>query len=163
MNDDRAARRALPIARLLLRWPPSPGLARRIAALDVRLQRRFGRCLSSVVSGVPMAILTTRGRRTGLPRSTPVACLRLGGELFVVAGNAGSDRDPDWARNALADPRVEVEIGPRRFPALARRLDGDEREAAWARVARACPQVRLYAARTARRIPVLRIEPLGTD
>jgi deazaflavin-dependent oxidoreductase (nitroreductase family) len=50
-----------------------------------------------IPTGPPM-VLTLPGRRTGLPRSTPMTPFTLDGELYTVAGFPGAD----WVRNARA-------------------------------------------------------------
>ena len=46
----------------------------------------------------PAMVLTVPGRKSGVPRSTPMTPFRLDGSLYAVAGYPGSD----WARNARA-------------------------------------------------------------
>lgn len=57
-------------------------------------------------------LLATRGRRSGLHRTTPLQYERSGKELIV-----GSARGiaADWYRNVLSNDRVEVTIGRRTF------------------------------------------------
>ncbi|BBY04871.1 hypothetical protein MNVI_01890 [Mycobacterium noviomagense] len=50
-----------------------------------------------IPTGPPM-ILTVPGRKSGLPRSTPMTPFNLGGHLYAVAGFPGAD----WVRNARA-------------------------------------------------------------
>lgn len=50
-------------------------------------------------------VLTTRGRKTGLPRRTPVNCARDGARVYCVAGFGAR---ADWYRNLVANPAVEV-------------------------------------------------------
>ena len=63
-----------------------------------------------------MLLLTTTGRRTGLPRRTALTFQPLEGGYLVLAGMGTRS---DWYRNLLARPRVEVRIGTRRFAATA--------------------------------------------
>ena len=57
------------------------------------------------------ALLETIGRRTGLPRRTPV-CDGLDGQTFWLIAQRG--HDADWVRNIEADPHVRVKLsGPR--------------------------------------------------
>src|SRR6185312_15728026 len=57
------------------------------------------------------ALLETTGRRTGLPRHTPV-CDGLDGDTFWLIAQRG--HDADWVRNIKADPRVRTKLsGPR--------------------------------------------------
>lgn len=61
-------------------------------------------------------LLTTTGRKTGRARTTPLQYEITGGTLFVA-----SARGPqaDWYRNILANPCVQVQIGPHAFQATA--------------------------------------------
>jgi deazaflavin-dependent oxidoreductase (nitroreductase family) len=155
-----APRRALWVARLSLRVAPRPtrDLRRRNNRIDVLFQRRFGRSLSSLVSGLPMLLLTTRGRRTGLPRTVALAYARLDDDLYVVGGDHGASDHPLWFGNLCADPGVEVEIGYSRRRARATPVEGPERDGLWPRLAEQLPVIELYRARTLREIPVVRLD-----
>ncbi len=61
-------------------------------------------------------LLTTTGRKSGLPRVTPLQYEELDGAIYVA-----SARGPkaDWFRNILADPCVKVRIKSREFEGLA--------------------------------------------
>jgi F420H(2)-dependent quinone reductase len=128
--------------RLLYRW--SGG----------RLGQRIG--VAEGEEAPPVLLLTTRGRRSGRPRTTPLIYLWEGKQLLLVAANAAHPRDPAWCLNLLADPRAEVRIGALRFDARARVLeDAGERAAAWRRYARLYPPIDEYAAGSPRRFPVI--------
>jgi deazaflavin-dependent oxidoreductase (nitroreductase family) len=61
-------------------------------------------------------VLTTTGRKSGQPRQTPLQFEELDGWYYV-----GSARgcQADWYRNLQADPHVQVQVGQKRFAALA--------------------------------------------
>ncbi|MFE7417888.1 nitroreductase family deazaflavin-dependent oxidoreductase [Rhodococcus sp. NPDC057529] len=59
---------------------------------------------------MPMPALTVPGRRTGVPRSTPVSPYEVDGERYIVAGYAESD----WAKNARAAGRGQLTRGRHR-------------------------------------------------
>ncbi|HUS83783.1 MAG TPA: nitroreductase/quinone reductase family protein [Anaerolineales bacterium] len=61
-------------------------------------------------------LLTTRGRRTGLLRVTPLQYEQIEGKYFVAS--AFGDR-ADWYRNILADTDVRVRVGRKEFKAFA--------------------------------------------
>ncbi|HET7009186.1 MAG TPA: nitroreductase family deazaflavin-dependent oxidoreductase [Anaerolineales bacterium] len=63
-------------------------------------------------------ILTTRGRRTGLPRRTPME-FSPGPEKNVYLVMAGWEGRTDWYRNARADPHVKVWMRGREWSAIA--------------------------------------------
>ncbi len=86
---------------------------------------------------VPALLLTTTGRRTGLPRTHGLTYCSDRGDLVVVASNGGSDRPPAWLLNLQADPEVTVRVGRRVFPATARVATPEERAQLWPKVNRA--------------------------
>lgn len=76
-------------------------------------------------------VLTTTGRRTGQPRTTPLARLDLDGTPVVIASNFGRPSHPAWSLNLLADPHATLEEGGRARPVVARRLAPDEADRVW--------------------------------
>lgn len=70
-----------------------------------------------------VAALTTTGRRTALPRRVRVGFVEEPGGALIVAA---TDPDAAWALNLLEDPRCVVEVGERRFDAIAEALAGPE-------------------------------------
>jgi deazaflavin-dependent oxidoreductase (nitroreductase family) len=61
-------------------------------------------------------LLTTTGRKSGLPRVTP---LQFEEDNRVIHVASARGQDADWFRNIVANPQVEVEIQSRRFRAIA--------------------------------------------
>jgi deazaflavin-dependent oxidoreductase (nitroreductase family) len=61
-------------------------------------------------------LLTTTGRKSGLPRLTPLQFEQIDGDYYVGSARGAQ---ADWFRNLLADPCVEVQVGEARFPARA--------------------------------------------
>jgi deazaflavin-dependent oxidoreductase (nitroreductase family) len=103
-----------------------------------------------------LLLLTTRGRRTGEARTTPMMFHRADdGRLLVIASNAGAAEDPQWFRNLVADPAVTVEIGDERYAATAAPLSGDDHERTWAEVTAAYPFFADHQAGVERRIPLV--------
>jgi deazaflavin-dependent oxidoreductase (nitroreductase family) len=119
-----------------------------------------GRIGHRVPGGPATLILHTVGAKTGAARSNSLAYARDGSSYLVVASKGGSDSAPGWYYNVRAHPEVEVNVGPRRFRALARVVEGGDADYArlW-RVANEMPGNRGrydgYQKRTARRIAVV--------
>ena len=61
----------------------------------------------------------TRGRRTGVPRPVAVGFVDEPDVSILVAAGHGAS----WAENLLSDPQVTVELGERRFDAIAEALE----------------------------------------
>lgn len=103
--------------------------------------------------------LRTVGRRTGEPRMTLLNYLADADRYVVVASNAGASKDPAWFLNLAARPEAMVTVGGRRIPVRARAANGQEHDTLWHRIVIWNPSYRSYQQRTARRIPVVVLEP----
>jgi F420H(2)-dependent quinone reductase len=80
---------------------------------------------------MPAMLITTTGRRSGLPRTNGLTFCRDRGDLIVVASNGGSDRPPAWLLNIQAEPRVTIRIGRDVFAANARVATPEEQAYLW--------------------------------
>ncbi len=123
--------------------------------LHERIYRRSGGRWMARLAGIDMLLLTTTGRRSGEPRTTPLACFADGDDWIVVASNNGQDLDPAWWLNLEARPEASVQLGPERFAVRARRAEGEERARLWPWLVERNPAYARYARRTAREIPVV--------
>ena len=83
---------------------------------------------------LPVLVLHHTGRKSGRARTTPLAYLHDDDRYLVVGSNWGGLNHPAWALNICDDPNVEVDVKGHRFPAVAHRLEGEERAAAWAKM-----------------------------
>ena len=72
-------------------------------------------------------LLTTRGRRTGLPRTTAVSFMPVNDHYVAFSGWGVAS---NWYRNVRAHPDVWVTIGRRRMRATARLVEDPERRRA---------------------------------
>ena len=106
----------------------------------------------------PRLLLTTIGARSGQPRTTPMMYIRDGDLLLVVASNAGAQRHPDWYRNLVAHPQVTVEVRAEIYDAIARVIEGAERQQVWARIVGQYPFFADHQAQITRQIPVIALE-----
>jgi F420H(2)-dependent quinone reductase len=117
--------------------------------------------LSSGSRRVHVLMLTTPGRRTGVPRSTCVRYLDRPDGLLVWGTGSGSPADPDWFENLRAAGVTEVQVRDRHLRARVRELTGAEREQTWRDVVLAeAPEVEKFARKAGRIIPVAVLEPL---
>jgi deazaflavin-dependent oxidoreductase (nitroreductase family) len=106
-------------------------------------------------NGVTCLVLTTRGRRSGEPRSYALIYGRDGDDYIVIASYAGAPKHPGWYRNLVAEPRVQVQVRASRFEAIARTAQGAERERLWRVMTSVWPNYDEYVKRTSREIPVV--------
>lgn len=118
-----------------------------------------GRVLGSVF-GMPAVELHTVGRTSGRPRSTMLTAPVIDGDRVVlVASKGGDDRDPDWYRNMMANPDIELTMAGHRRPMRARLASAEEKADLWPQVVAAYQAYGGYQHRTTRDIPVIICEP----
>jgi deazaflavin-dependent oxidoreductase (nitroreductase family) len=128
--------------------------------IGVWMYRTLDGRLSSGSRRVTVLMLTTPGRRTGIPRSTCVRYLERPEGLLVWGTGSGSREDPDWFRNLRAAGETDVQIRTRHLRARVHELLGEERDRVWRDVVlREAPEVEKYARRVERVIPVAVLEP----
>ena len=108
--------------------------------------------------GSSILLLTTRGRRSGEPHTTPLIYGRHGDHYVVVASKGGSDAPPDWFVNLSEDPDVEVQVLDETFAARARTARAEEKPALWEQMVGHWPDYEDYQRRTDREIPVVILE-----
>ena len=137
-------------------YEPSPS---RWAADQVAAYEASGGREGNLMNGLPVVILTTRGRRSGKLRKSPLMRVEHGGAYAVVASQGGADEHPEWYLNLVADPAVALQDGPVAVDMAARVLTGDGRAQWWARAAAAFPTYDTYQQKTTREIPVVLVEP----
>ncbi len=111
--------------------------------------------------GTVCLLLTTKGRRSGEPRTAPLIYGRHGDSLLVVASAGGNDEPPAWYRNLEADPEVEVQLKGDVFRARARDATPEEKPEMWRTMVAEWPAYEDYQRKTSREIPVVVLERQG--
>ncbi|MFR9750411.1 nitroreductase/quinone reductase family protein [Nocardia sp. 004] len=102
-----------------------------------------------------LILLTTTGRRSGAPHTTPMMFHRDGDRLLIVGANAGASTHPDWYLNLRENPHVTVEMGEKTQAALAVVLTGTDLTRTWAMLKTTYPFFAEHEMSTARIIPVV--------
>lgn len=109
------------------------------------------------VAGLPNLMLTVTGRKSGLPRSTPLLCVPYGDAILIAGSYFGGPKEPLWVKNIEANPDVTVRFKGRTSPMHARLLAGDDRAAAWQAMLKTWPNFAKYEERTDRHIKVFEL------
>jgi deazaflavin-dependent oxidoreductase (nitroreductase family) len=121
--------------------------------------------VGGMFQGRPLILITTEGRRSGRPRTNPVAYLRDGSRYIVFGSNQGRPQHPGWYHNVLASPQVTMEIGDggghlETLSARAVVLQGAERDRLYQLQCTISPAFGRYRDMTTRVIPVVALYPL---
>src|SRR3954470_6244870 len=81
--------------------------------------------------GSTILLLTTTGRTSGDPRTTPLIFGLDGDNPVIVASKGGAPEHPGWYRNLAKTREVGVQIKGEKFRARARDAEGEERDRLW--------------------------------
>jgi F420H(2)-dependent quinone reductase len=122
-------------------------------------KRNNGQGLGSTFQNIPVALLTTTGRKSGQPRVSPLYFHRDGDTVVVAASRGGSDKNPMWYLNIKADPKVQVQIKKEVLDLTARDATDEERAKYWPRLVEMYPTYEDYQSWTDRVIPLVVCEP----
>jgi deazaflavin-dependent oxidoreductase (nitroreductase family) len=121
-----------------------------------------GRLVALGLRDLPSLLLTTTGRRSGEPRTTPLLYVPDGGAYIVAGSNWGQAHQPAWSGNLLAHPDAVVTLRGKTFPVRALLAHGAERERLWQLMRAMWPAYDTYQQRAAGRdIRVFRLEPVA--
>src|SRR5512140_1216780 len=103
-------------------------------------------------------VLHTTGRKTGQPRSAPVAYFEHEGRYLLVGSNWGRSYHADWLLNLRKQPRAQIDVNGRSYAVHAREAEGDEYTRLWQYVTEHHPPYLRYQEMTSRRIPIVVLE-----
>ena len=139
------------------RGGPGKAIGHAVMGLLVWLYRRSGGRVGGTMKGAPVLLLTTTGRRSGRPWTNPVIYRPDGDGWVVIASNGGRPRHPAWWLNLRATPSATIEMGRETVAVTAAAATGAERDRLWRLMTAAYAGYDGYAAKTTRRIPVVRL------
>jgi len=139
-----------------LSWMPR--LLPQVVWTDKRLQHLSGGRVSILdVAGLPNLVLTVVGRRSGLPRSTPLLCVPHEDRWLVAGSYFGGPDMPVWVHNLRAAGAATIRYRRTSYDVSAREVSGAERAELWQVMLRTWPNFATYETRTDRVIPVFEL------
>jgi deazaflavin-dependent oxidoreductase (nitroreductase family) len=124
-------------------------------AEHVRVYRETGGEHGYHWRGTTILLLTTEGRSSGEPRTTPLIHRVDDGRWVVVASKGGAPQHPAWYENLLANPQVTIQVLAEEIPVTATTAEGEERARLWSLMTEVWPSYDDYAAKTEREIPLV--------
>jgi len=112
-------------------------------------------------TGLPVIIVTNKGRKTGAIRKTPLMRAMDGSNYILVASQGGAPKNPRWYANLKAEPNVEIRDETQTHSMRAREVvDSVERKRLWDIAVAAYPPYQEYQDKTDRVIPVFIAEAI---
>ena len=128
-------------------------------AEQVELYEGSGGTDGTTLKGLPVIIVTNRGRRTGAVRKTPLMRVVDGNSYVLVASRGGAPKHPVWYHNLKTDPNVEIRDEANVYSMRVREVvDSAERQRLWDIAVKAYPPYQEYQEKTDRVIPVFLAE-----
>jgi deazaflavin-dependent oxidoreductase (nitroreductase family) len=155
------------VRRGIVRFAATPAVswfnARVLPILDRQVLRftRGRTSLSEIAAGTPVIILTTRGARSGEPRTSHLLGIPVGDTLALIGTNFAEARTPSWVHNLLVHPRATVTYRGSQIVVTAREVSGAEYEQIFVAAALIYPGYGAYRTRLADRVP--KVFVLHTD
>jgi deazaflavin-dependent oxidoreductase (nitroreductase family) len=110
-------------------------------------------------NGVPILLLTTTGRKSAQPRTTPLIHARDGDDYLVVASMGGAPQHPHWYLNLVANASAQIQDRSEHIDVTTHTAGEDEKARLWKIVTAQWPNYDVYQSRTDRVIPVVVLSP----
>lgn len=140
-----------PLTDVFIKW---------MSRINTAMYRRGGgEGLGGTFQKIPVALLTTTGRKSGQPRVSPLYFLRDRGRVVVAASKGGAANNPMWYLNLKANPNVQVQIKKQVLDLTARDATEAERAHYWPQLVQMYPTYEDYQSWTDRMIPIVVCEP----
>ena len=140
----------------------SPLILKLASRLHVALYRASGGRLGGRFrKTAPVLLLTTTGRKTGKPRTTPLLYLEDARRYVVIASVGGAPKHPAWYLNLRNDANATIQVGNRKLNVNAATATPEERGRLWARAVEMYAGYAGYQAKTSREIPLVILTPVA--
>lgn len=139
--------------------PTNPALIKLMSVTHLFWYRLTGGVIGASIAGRPMLLLTTTGRKSGQPRTTPLFYVADGENMVVVASNGGNTWHSAWWLNLERNPEAEVQVRNEKRRVKAEKAEGEERERLWRRFVEASSGYAGYEKTANREIPVVVLRP----
>jgi deazaflavin-dependent oxidoreductase (nitroreductase family) len=124
-----------------------------ILAYRTGMGRRMGK--------LQVILLTTTGRKTGRPHTVPLNGVPEGNAYVVIGSAGGSDFDPEWWLNLIANPNARIQVNNRMINVRMEPVtDPAERRRLWDQVVALMRGYAAYEKKTKRVIPLGQLRPV---
>jgi deazaflavin-dependent oxidoreductase (nitroreductase family) len=109
--------------------------------------------------GDKLLLLTTRGAKSGVVRTTPLVYHRDGDRYVIAASMGGAPKHPSWYHNLVKHREADVQVGAEKFKVRATPLPkGPERDRLYEAHGDNFAAFKDYPRKTTRVIPIIVLE-----
>ncbi len=130
-----------------------------LMTVNVFLYRLTDGALGSRMSGQSVLLLNTVGRKSGVPRTTPVNYYPDGERYVLVASNWGKGSHPAWYLNLMQQGAATIQVKNRKLRVRAMPAEGEEYQRLWRYVTGLNDFYVRYQKQTQRQIPLVILTP----
>lgn len=142
-------------------YPPIVARLARLAILGhIALYRLSGGKIAGRAQHMPVLLLTTRGRKSGKPRTTALVYMPDGDDFVIVASNGGQGKLPNWWLNLRQHKQASIEIGKKRLDVHVEEATASERQRLWSRIIAYHAGHEAYQERTPYPLPLIILHPI---
>src|SRR5262245_57624301 len=94
-------------------------IVKALLSVYIFLYRLTSGAIGGRMAGLNVLLLTTTGRKTGQPRTTPLGYFKDDSNFVIIASNGGAENNPAWFYNLKSNPQVNLQIGNKQLAARA--------------------------------------------
>ena len=121
----------------------------------------YRRGLVRKMGKMQQVLLTTAGRKSGKPRTVQLGAVREGDGWVVIGSAGGSDTDPHWWRNLVANPNVTLQVNDDVLKVKMQEITNPaDYERIWNTVVATMKGYANYPKKTSRKIPLGWLRPV---
>src|SRR5262245_37514191 len=105
-----------------------------IISTTIFVYRLTGGAIGGRMKTMGFLLLTTIGRKSGQPRTVPLAFLRDGSTDVIIASYAGLPQNPAWYLNLQSQPEATIQVKRQHIRVKAETANPEKRRELWARL-----------------------------
>lgn len=132
---------------------------RTISKSNIKVYRATKGRVWNKMLGMPVLLMTVKGRRSGQSRTKPLIYFTHNGSYVVTGSLGGAPQEPLWFRNLREAKTVVIEVGSKLYEADVEIASDQEHPELWAKATSLASFFSEYQARTERKFPMAKLTP----
>jgi len=127
--------------------------------IHIFIYRQTNGSLGGSTGGAGVLLLTSKGRKTGKERITPLSFMMDGSNYVIIASNGGIKKNPGWFYNLKENKDVTIRIKDITKEVKATITSNNEQNRLWPIITARGPEYAKYQEKTSRKIPIVILSP----